>query len=70
MNVLFAFALGGSFGVLFMALLSSGKMEEEYRSGVSDTKRRVISKLMDHKTQVNGECHSHVIEIIKMVEEL
>lgn len=70
MNVLFAFALGGILGVLFMALLSSGKMEDEYRSGASETKRRIISKLMDHKTQVNGECHAHVIEIIKMVEEL
>lgn len=70
MNVVFAFAVGGFFGIMFMALLSSGKMEEEYRLGVSDTKRRIICKLMDHKTQVNGECHAHVIEIIRMVEEL
>lgn len=34
------------------------------------SKEKVISMLMEHKTQVMGECHEHVVEIVRMVEAL
>lgn len=41
-----------------------------YRNGEQHMKEKIISKLMEHKTKVKGACHSHVVDIIKMVEGL
>lgn len=49
------------------------KVEAEevcFRNGEQNMKEKVISMLMDHKTRVGLECHTHVVEIIKMVEAL
>lgn len=41
-----------------------------FHNGEKHMKEKVISMLMDHKTKVGLECHTHVVEIIKMVEAL
>lgn len=43
-------------------------MELCFRNGEQYIKEKIISTLMEHKTQVKGVCHAHVVEIIKMVE--
>ena len=45
-------------------------MELCFHNGEQHMKEKVISLLMEHRTQVMGECHEHVVEIIKMVEAL
>ena len=41
-----------------------------FHNGERHMKDKVISMLMEHKTKVGLACHIHVVEIIKMVEEL
>lgn len=41
-----------------------------FRNGESNMKSKIIGKLMEYKTQANGLCHEHIVEIIRMVEEL
>lgn len=41
-----------------------------FRNGERHMKDKVVSLLMDHKTRVGLECHTHVVEIIRMVEAL
>lgn len=41
-----------------------------FHNGEQYMKDKIISRLMEHKTQVKGVCHAHVVEIIKMVEGL
>ena len=45
-------------------------MELCFKNGEQHMKEKVINMLMDHKTKVGLECHTHVVEIIKMVEAL
>ena len=41
-----------------------------FHNGERHMKQKVIALLMEHKTQVKGECHEHVVQIIKMIEKL
>ena len=41
-----------------------------FRNGEARMKSKVIEKLMDYKTQVKGMCHEHIVEIVRMVDEL
>ena len=45
-------------------------MELCFKNGENHMKEKVIAMLMEHKTKVGLTCHVHVVEIIKMVEEL
>lgn len=44
--------------------------EMSFHNGEAHMKEKIINLLMEHKTQVKGVCHAHVVEIIKMVEGL
>lgn len=44
--------------------------EMAFHNGERHMKDKIIARLMEHKTQVKGACHAHVVEIIKMVEGL
>lgn len=44
--------------------------EMAFHNGERHMKEKIIARLMEHKTQVKGVCHAHVVEIIKMVEGL
>lgn len=41
-----------------------------FHNGERYMKEKVIQMLMEHKTQVKGECHNQVVNIIKMVEAI
>lgn len=42
--------------------------EMAFHNGEQHMKEKIIARLMEHKTQVKGVCHAHVVEIIQMVE--
>ena len=44
--------------------------EMAFHNGERHMKDKIIARLMEHKTQVKGVCHAHVVEIIQMVEGL
>lgn len=57
-------------GQLMLTEENPNIMELCFHNGEQHMKEKIIGKLMDHKIQVKGVCHAHVVEIIKMVEEL
>lgn len=45
-------------------------MELCFHNGERNMKEKVIDMLMDYKTFARGDCHTHLVEIIRKVEGL
>lgn len=45
-------------------------MELCFRNGEAHMKEKMISLLMEYKTQADGTCHAHIAEIIRRVQSL
>lgn len=44
-------------------------MELCFHNGERHMKEKLISLLMEYKTQVNGACHAHIVDILEMVQD-
>lgn len=45
-------------------------MELCFNNGKKYAKEKIVSELMDYQTRVCDECHAHMVEIIKMLEDI